>query len=89
MSDRRRDEGATTDTVGEEAQPTIERITVSLINKANDDLRILQDRTGLSKTDLVNRAITLYEFISRQMDTGHEVLIRDSESSETQVLRLL
>jgi len=43
-----------------------ERITVSLIPKAVADLQRLQDRTGLSKTNLVNRAIMLYEFVDRQ-----------------------
>jgi hypothetical protein len=28
-----------------------------------EDLQQLQDRTGLAKTDIVNRAISLYEFI--------------------------
>jgi len=40
--------------------PTVtDRITVALVQKAGTDLQNLQDRTGLSKTDLVNRAITL------------------------------
>ena len=61
-----------------------ERITVALIPKAAADLQTLQDRTGLSKTDLANRAITLYEFIDAQMREGREVLIRDPARDETQ-----
>lgn len=41
----------------------IERITAALVPRAAEDLRQLHERTGLSKTDLANRAITLYEFI--------------------------
>lgn len=70
-------------------QPPSERITVALIPKAAADLQRLQDRTSLSKTDLVNRAITLYEFIDEQMRAGRDLLIRDSKAGETQLVRLL
>src|SRR6516162_1462410 len=69
--------------------PAVERITVALIPKAGDDLQRLQDRTGLSKTDIANRAITLYEFIDGQLRTGRDVLIRDNDTGETQTVRLL
>jgi hypothetical protein len=66
-----------------------ERITVALIPKAVVDLQSLQDRTGLSKTDLTNRAISLYEFIDKLIREGKEVLIRDPEENETQRVHLL
>ena len=62
--------------------PASERITVALIPKAADDLQRLQERTGLSKTDLVNRAISLYEFIDAQLREGREILIRDPDKAE-------
>jgi hypothetical protein len=67
----------------------VDRITVALIPKASEDLQRLQDRTSLSKTDIANRAITLYEFIDAQMRAGRDILIRDIETGETQVVRLL
>ena len=70
------------------AEP-IDRVTVTLIPRVADDLQKLQDRTGLSKTDLVNRAITLYEFIDQELSTGRDLLVRDKASGETQVIRLL
>lgn len=70
-------------------QPNIERITVALIPRAAADLQRLVDRTGLSKTDVVNRAITLYEFIDEQLRTERDVLIRDHSTGETQTVRLL
>jgi hypothetical protein len=80
-------DGATTDrAVG---QPPPERITVALIPKAAADLQNLQDNTSLSKTDLVNRAISLYEFIDEQMRAGRDLLIRDNGAGETQLVRLL
>ncbi len=69
-------------------QQTTERITVALIPKAASDLQSLQERSGLSKTDLVNRAISLYEFIDAQLREGKEVLIRDPAKNETQRVHL-
>jgi hypothetical protein len=69
--------------------PAVDRITVALIPKAGEDLQRLQDRTSLSKTDIANRAITLYEFIDSQLRTGHDVLIRDNEAETTEIVRLL
>jgi hypothetical protein len=70
-------------------QPSSERITVALIPKAVADLQHLQDGTSLSKTDLVNRAISLYEFIDGQTRAGKDLLMRDTKSGETQLIRLL
>jgi hypothetical protein len=69
--------------------PVVDRITVALIPKAGEDLQHLQDRTSLSKTDIVNRAITLYEFIDTQLRTGRDVLIRDNKTRTTEIVRLL
>jgi hypothetical protein len=66
-----------------------ERITVALIPKAAADLQSLVERTGLSKTDLANRAISLYEFIEAQLREGKEVLIRDPDKNETERIHLL
>ena len=66
-----------------------DRITVALIPKAGEDLQRLQDRTGLSKTDIVNRAISVYEFIEAELLAGHDLIIRDRKTGETQILRFL
>jgi hypothetical protein len=65
------------------------RITVSLIPQAEADLQALQERTSLSKTDLANRAITLYEFVDEQLRAGHDLILRDKETGETQLVRFL
>ena len=44
------------------------RITVALIPKVAAELQRLQDGTGLSKTDLVNRAITLYDILTSRYE---------------------
>jgi len=66
-----------------------DRITVALIPQAAADLQLLQDRTSLSKTDLVNRAITLYEFVDTQLKEGRDLLLRDKNTGETQLVRFL
>jgi hypothetical protein len=66
-----------------------ERITVALVPKAGQDLRSLQERTHLSKTDIANRAIMLYEFIEAQLSAGKDLLIRDADTGETQLVVLV
>lgn len=61
---------------------------VALIPKVAGDLDALCDRTGLSKTDLVNRAITLYEFVDAQLRAGRDLLVRD-EAGSLELVRLL
>jgi hypothetical protein len=79
-----------TDPEHEVARPlVVDRITVALISKAAVDLQRLQARNSLSKTDLVNRAITLYEFIDSQLRQGRDLLIRDLKTNETRLVRLL
>jgi transcriptional regulator with XRE-family HTH domain len=66
-----------------------ERITVALIPAVQADLRRLQERTKLSKTDIANRAITSYEFFDAQLRAGHDLIIRDNTTGENRFIRLL
>jgi hypothetical protein len=66
-----------------------ERITAALIPQSAEDLQRLQDRTGLSKTDLVNRAITAYEFVDCQLREGQDLIIRNRKTGETHLVRFL
>jgi hypothetical protein len=52
------------------------RITVSLVDKAAGDLRRTAGRTRLSQTDIVNRALSLYEFVDSEMSSGAEIIVR-------------
>lgn len=53
----------------------IERITVSLIPQASAALAATLSRSGLSKTDVVNRAVTLYDFITERVSEGDEIVL--------------
>jgi hypothetical protein len=70
-------------------QQQSDRITVALIPQSAQNLQDLQDRTSLSKTDLVNRAITLYEFIDEQLREGNDLIVRNKKTGETQLVRFL
>jgi len=83
------DDLVTDNSVRQQQQPQSDRITVALIPQSTADLQALQDRTSLSKTDLVNRAITLYEFIDAQLREGYDLIVRDKKTGETQLVRFL
>jgi hypothetical protein len=49
------------------------RITVSLITKAEDALDELHADLGLNKTDIVNRALQLYQFVREVERAGGHI----------------
>jgi len=51
-------------------------ITIALVEKAADDLQRTHERTGMSKTDIVNRAVSLYEFLESELSVGAQLIIR-------------
>ena len=68
--------------------PAAERITVALTPRAAAHLALLRQCTGLSKTEIVNRAISLYEFIDATLAAGREILIRNTDGT-VQAMKLL
>ncbi|ALG11724.1 hypothetical protein [Kibdelosporangium phytohabitans] len=62
--------------------PVVERANVALIPEAAQAIDKLQQRTGLKKVDLVNRALLIYEFIDAEMRGGSQILLRDSEGRD-------
>jgi hypothetical protein len=64
-----------------------ERVTVALVPKAATDLQSTHERTRMSKTDIVNRAVSLYEFVEAEMSTGAELIVR--RDGEDYVVKLL
>jgi hypothetical protein len=77
-------------TVDESPRQTVaDRVTVALVSKAAADLQCTIERTGLSKTDIVNRALSLYEYVDARLTTGDELLIRNSETGQIEVIKLL
>lgn len=70
------------------SEPHQARITVSLIRKTDDALAELGDATGLSKTDLVNRAVQLLHFVQTVENEGGHLLVRRS-TGEVERVHLL
>lgn len=59
---------------------TVDRLNIALHDDSAEALAALQDRTGLKKVDLVNRALRLYEFIDYEMREGRELILRDAHA---------
>lgn len=60
---------------------TEHKITVVLVSKAAADLARAHRRSKLSETDLVNRAISLYEFLDEELNSGTELMLRRRDGS--------
>jgi hypothetical protein len=71
------------------SEPMGGHIAVALIPKAGAELLRLKDRTSLSGADVVNRAIISYAFLDAQLRDGQDLLIRDSGTGETQLVRFI
>jgi hypothetical protein len=65
---------------------TTTRITVALVAKAARDLRRIVNRTNLSQTDVVNRAVSLYEFVDAEVSSGAELIVRRNGQEHRVVL---
>jgi hypothetical protein len=57
-------------------------VNVALIAEAVDALAKLQERTGLKKVDLVNRALLVYEFVDAELKAGKQVLVPDQDGRD-------
>lgn len=62
-------------------------VSVRLIPKSMRALEALAERNGLSKTDVINRALQIYDYIDAEQGRGRQILSHDSEKGETHVLR--
>lgn len=62
-----------------------ENVHLPLVDRAALDLAKACRRSRLSPTDVVNRAITLYEFLDQERAAGTEVLLRRPDGSTVSV----
>lgn len=62
--------------------PELTALNCKLIPRANDALLRTVERAQLSKTDVVNRAIQVYDFIEAQLADGGEILVRKNGEIE-------
>ncbi|SMD14766.1 hypothetical protein [Kibdelosporangium aridum] len=66
----------------ERGPAVVDRVNVVLIEQAALALAKLLERTKFKKVDIVNRALTIYEYIDAEMREGNELVIRDPKGSE-------
>ena len=64
-----------------------DRVNVALITEAAEALDKLQKRTQLKKVDIVNRALSLYEFIDAELRSGNDLIVRN-EAGELQRIKI-
>ncbi len=67
----------------------LERVTVNLTPRSSKALEQAAELTGDSKTDIVNRALQLYEFIEQIFNTEGHVYVRTGPDGDLERLRLL
>lgn len=65
----------------------VDRVNIALTADAVRAVDKVRERTGMKKTDLVNRALLLYEFIEAETRAGRDLVLRDHEGRE-QVLKM-
>jgi hypothetical protein len=56
---------------------TLERVTVNLTPRACNALEAIVQRTGDSKTDTINRALQIYNYLDEIMHSGGAVYVQD------------
>ncbi|MFD7324729.1 hypothetical protein ACFV9D_27165 [Streptomyces sp. NPDC059875] len=63
------------------SHPDSERLSVTLCPPAVTAVSELVAESGVSKADVINRAILLLGFVERERAKGHDLMIRDTEGS--------
>jgi predicted Zn-dependent protease len=63
-----------------------ERVNAKLTDEAAEDLRVLRERTGLDKTDIVNRALSVYAFIDAELAKGTVFNVTGSDGTEHRLM---
>ncbi|MEO3782310.1 hypothetical protein ABGB12_03200 [Actinocorallia sp. B10E7] len=69
--------------------PIKERITVNLTPKAAQALEALTKSTGDTKTDAINRALQVYDFLDKIIRDGGRVYVQEPGSDVQERVRFL
>jgi hypothetical protein len=76
------------DNTAEKVLPDTERVTVNLTPRSVRALRNVVGWTHYSKTDVINRALQVYEFVQQIVETGGSVHIRQTRDGELERLTI-
>lgn len=66
----------------------LERVTVNLTPKSSRALEDSAQRTGDTKTDTINRALQVYEYIEGIITRGGAVYVREDHAGELERLKI-
>jgi hypothetical protein len=61
--------------------PPSERYSVTFVPPAVEAIANLTDGTGLSKADVINRAVQIYAYLEAQKRRGVDLLLREPDGS--------
>lgn len=65
------------------------RITVGLIPTAWSALEALMTHTRLNRTDVVNRALSVYAMVDENTRKGQELVFRDRDTGKERVVEII
>jgi hypothetical protein len=63
----------------------VHKVTVNLIPKAWTAAAESAERLGLSRTDVINRALQAYAFLEEQITGGATILVRAADGTVSEV----
>ncbi|AOP46064.1 hypothetical protein SL103_07250 [Streptomyces lydicus] len=58
-----------------------ERYSVTFVPAAVQAVHDLTEVSGLSKSDVINRAVQVYAFLAREMAGGRQLMLRNEDGS--------
>jgi hypothetical protein len=67
----------------------INRITVGIIPKVWTELQRLMASTKYNRTDVVNRAISVYAMVDDNMRDGYELVFRDPKTGKERIVEII
>jgi hypothetical protein len=70
-------------------QYVINRITVGIIPKVWTQLQQLMASTRLNRTDVVNRAISVYAMVDDNLREGYELVFRDPKTGKERIVEIV
>ena len=68
-------------------QTPLVRLTVNLTQRSVNALNRLAERTGYSRTDIINRALQVYDYVDDILDRGGELLIYEPDEDEPRSIK--
>ena len=74
---------------GQRENYVITRITVGIIPKVWTELQRLMTSTQFNRTDVVNRAISVYAMVDDNMRDGYELVFRDPKSGKERIVEII